>query len=105
YAVWHQGALEEGLRAAQRCAKLFWRIRSVRGFRPDLRSREIEPAGDRAAGALWRKEIWRDANLPLSRRVAAPENGGVRLQEDEGDLSVPSRLQPLTSDDRHPRCG
>src|SRR6476620_8917929 len=86
HAVRHQSAAAQGLRSAGEGARLFRQFRSVRGFRSDLRRGETESQDHRDANPLQGAYLRRDPDLAVSRRLAAVENGVVRLSQAEGDL-------------------
>src|ERR1700737_757652 len=86
YAVRHQGAVAERLRSAGAGARLFRQFRSVRGLRSDLRRREAESENHRNPGPLQGAHVRRDPDLAFSGRLAAPENGVVRLSQTQSRL-------------------
>ena len=91
HVVRNEGSNADRLLANRCSPAIFWRIRSIRRFRSDLRSGQAESADHRGARALQGAHLRRNADLPIPRRVAADQDGAVRVQEIESDL--------MTSDD------
>src|ERR1700694_4574328 len=91
HAVRHQGDHAKGLRSVGAGARLFRQFRSVRRFRSDLRRGETESQDHRDPDPLQGADLRRDPDLAFSRRLAAPEDGVVRLSQIEGDLEISRR--------------
>src|ERR1700740_2592405 len=87
YLMRYQGAVAKGLRTAGAGAQLFRQFRPVRRFRPDLRGGQTEPKNRRNPDPLQGADLRRDPDFAFSRRLAAVEDGMVRLSQTEGDLN------------------
>src|ERR1700692_2261927 len=85
----HQGAVAEGLRGAGKGARLFRQLRSVRRFRSDLRRGQAEPQDYRDADSLQGAHLRRDPDFTVSGRMAAVEDGVVRVSQTQGHLTGP----------------
>src|ERR1700682_3332309 len=97
HAVRHQGDHAKGLRSVGAGARLFRQFRSVRRFRSDLRRGETESQNHRDTDPLQGAHLRRDPDLAVSRRLAAVEDGVVRLSQIEGDLRVWPERRRLSS--------
>src|SRR6266481_7706725 len=83
----HQGAVAEGLRGAGTGARLFRQLRSVRRLRSDLRRGQAEPQDYRDADSLQGAHLRRNPDFPVSGRMAAVEDGVVRVSQTQGHLT------------------
>ena len=88
HAVRHQGASPLRLCAAQGRPQLFRKLRSVRGFRPDLRRLEARSEGGRDSHPLCQPHIWRDADLAVPPWLHAAAHGAVRVPAHQGDVTA-----------------
>src|SRR5260370_17788529 len=86
HAVRHQSAIAKRLRSAGAGARLFRQLRSIRRLRSDLRRGQTESKNHRDADPLQGAYLRRDPDFPISRRLAAVENGVVRLSQTQSRL-------------------
>jgi hypothetical protein len=78
--------LRKRLRNAGAGARLFRQFRPVRGFRSDLRRGETEFENCRDADPLQGAHFRRDPDIAFSGRLAASENGLVRISQAQSRL-------------------
>src|SRR3984893_9184461 len=86
YPVRHQSTAAQGLRNAGAGARLFRQFRSVWRLRFDLRRGETESEDHRNSDPLQGAHVRRNTDLAIPRRLAAAEDGMVRISQTQGHL-------------------